>query len=64
MFGILNASAAALFEVPTTTVTSFTANVSDTLADPGLLAFLVAAIAIPLIFYVARRLIGLIPKGR
>jgi hypothetical protein len=53
-----------LFEFPTTITSGFTANVSDTLADPGLLAFLVAAIAIPLVFYVSRTLIGLIPKGR
>lgn len=58
------ASAAALFEVPSTTVSSLTASVTDTLAEPGVLAIGVFVIAIPLAFYVLRRVIGLVPKGR
>lgn len=53
-----------MFTVPTSTADSVLANVSSTLGDPGLLTVLVAAAAIPLVFYVAKQLIGLIPKGR
>lgn len=61
---LLIAHAASLFTVPTSTVTDFTSSVTDTLGDTGMLALIVAAIAIPLVFYVARRLIGIVPKGR
>jgi len=58
------ASAAALFEVPTSTVTSLTASVTDTIADPGVLLVLGAAAALPVIFWVIHRIIGLFPKAR
>jgi len=58
------AAAAALFEVPSSTPTSLTASITDTLAEPGVLAVLVFVAALPLIFWVVRRLIGLVPKGR
>jgi len=61
---ISQAKAAALFAVPTSTVTTLTANVTDTLADPGLLAVLVVAAALPVIFWVIHRVKGLFPKGR
>jgi hypothetical protein len=60
----IKASAAALFEVPSSTPTSLTASITDTLAEPGVLAVVVFVAALPLIFWVVRRLIGLIPKGR
>ena len=53
-----------MFTVPTSTATDLLAQVSSTLADPGLLTIAVVAIAIPLTFYVLHRIIGLIPKGR
>ena len=53
-----------MFIVPTTVASSLLANVSTTLSDPGFLIILVTAAAIPLVFYVAKRLIGLIPKGK
>jgi len=62
--GVNAAHAASAITVPTSTATDFTATVSDTLADPGLLAVLVIAAALPVIFWVAKRLIGLVPKGR
>ena len=58
------AHAAALFEVPTSTVDSLTASVTDTLADPGLLLVLGVAAALPVIFWVIHRIIGLFPKAR
>jgi H2-forming N5,N10-methylenetetrahydromethanopterin dehydrogenase-like enzyme len=53
-----------MFSVPTSTATEVLANVSSTLADTGFLTILVVAAAIPLVFYVARQIIGLIPKAR
>lgn len=53
-----------MFTVPTSTADSVLANVTSTLGDVGFLAILGVAAAIPLVFYVAKQLIGLIPKGR
>lgn len=53
-----------MFTVPTSTASDFLANVTSTLSDPGLLAVVAVAAAIPLAFYVIHQLIGLIPKGR
>lgn len=64
MFGITLAHAAAMITVPTSTPTDFLANVTDTLADPGLLATLAVVIALPLTFWVITRIKGLAPKGR
>ena len=58
------AFATSLLTVPTSTVPDLTANVSDTIADPGTLLILVAAIAFPLLFWVIGRIIGLFPKHR
>jgi hypothetical protein len=40
------------------------ANVSSIFADPGLLLIVVAAVAIPLAFWLIRAVIGLFPKHR
>jgi len=40
------------------------ANVSDQLSDVGTLTILAVAAGIPLAFYVIKRLIALIPKGK
>lgn len=53
-----------MFEVPTTTATALLANVTSQFSDTGLWALVLIAAAIPLTFYVIRRLIGLIPKGK
>lgn len=61
---VQKASAASLLTVPTSTASDALASVSDTLADPGTLLVIVAVIALPVAFYVIRRLVGLFPKGR
>lgn len=53
-----------MFQVPTSTVSSLTANITSQLADTGTLTVLVMAVSIPLVFYVAKKVIGLFPKGR
>lgn len=53
-----------MFEVPTSTASNILANVTSTFTDLGFLAVLAVAAAIPLVFYVARQLIGMIPKSR
>jgi len=53
-----------MFTVPTSTASSLTANITSFLADPGLLTLLLLVAGIPLGFYVAKKLLGLIPKGK
>lgn len=53
-----------MFTVPTSTATDLLAEITSTLSDVGFLGLLVVAAAIPLVFYVARQLIGLVPKSR
>lgn len=53
-----------MFTVPTSTASTFLANVSSQIADVGTLAVVGLAAGIPLAFYVIRRLIGLVPKGK
>ncbi len=53
-----------MFAIPTSTAASLTANVTSLFADPGLLLVVVLAAGIPLGFYVVRKVIGLIPKGK
>jgi len=53
-----------MFEVPTSTASTLLANVSSQFSDVGTLAIVALAAGIPLAFYVIRRLIGLVPKGR
>jgi len=58
------AFASSLLTVPTTTASDALASVSDTLADPGTLLIIVAVIALPVVFWLIRRIVGLFPKGR
>lgn len=51
-----------MFTVPTSTVTDLLASVSSQISDTGFLAVLIFAAAVPLVFYIAKRLIGLVPK--
>jgi len=53
-----------MFTIPTTTASDVLANVSSTIGDAGFLSVLAVAAAIPLVFYVARQLISLLPKSR
>ncbi|HVN26054.1 MAG TPA: hypothetical protein VMT99_00155 [Candidatus Paceibacterota bacterium] len=50
--------------VPSSTVTSLLASVSNIFTDPGILGLVVIAAAIPLVFYFARQVIGLLPKSK
>jgi hypothetical protein len=40
------------------------ASVSNIFTDPGILGLVVIAAAIPLVFYFARQVIGLLPKSK
>lgn len=51
-----------MFQIPTSTSASLTANVTSLLADPGLLAVVLIVAGVPFGFYVIKKLIGLIPK--
>jgi len=66
-----------MFDIPTTTyigtstvvdtpgvVDTLFANISSQFADIGTLAIIALAAGIPLAFYVIKRVIALIPKGR
>jgi hypothetical protein len=53
-----------MFTIPTSTVSQLMANVNQALSDAGLITVIAVAAAIPLVFYVARQLIGLVPKAR
>ena len=53
-----------MFDVATSTGSDILANVSSQLGDAGTLIVVAIAAGVPLTFYVVRRLIGLIPKGR
>jgi hypothetical protein len=50
--------------VPTSTVATLASYVSGQFADTGTLLVIGLAGGIPLAFYVIKRLIGLIPKGK
>lgn len=52
-----------LFNTPTSTPSLFLANVSDALADPGLLAILAVAVALPLTFWVIEKIIEMMPRN-
>lgn len=58
-----SAFASSFFTIPTSTVTDLQANVSDTIADPGVLALLVLAIGVPLVFYLLHRAKRVAPGG-
>jgi len=53
-----------MFEVATSTGDLLTANVSSQFSDAGTLTIIALAAGIPLAFYVIKRLIGLLPKGK
>lgn len=55
---------AQVITTPTSTANSITANVASQFADTGFLTLVVLAAAIPLLFYVVRQLIGLLPHSR
>ena len=50
--------------VPTSTVSNLLASVSNIFTDPGILGLVIIAAAVPLVFYFARQVIGLLPKSR
>lgn len=52
----------ALFQVPSSTATDLLATVSGQFTDPGTWLVVLAVIAIPLVFYIIKRIIGLFPK--
>jgi len=58
------ASAASLFSVPTSTVSDLTASITSTIADPGLLLVIVFAAALPVVFWLIHKVIGLFPKAK
>lgn len=54
----------AMITVPATFGTEFLANVGTQFTDPGTLLVLTIVVGLPLTFWVAKRLIGLVPKGK
>jgi uncharacterized membrane protein len=50
--------------IPATLGTSFLANVGSQITDPGTLAVIAIVIGLPLAFWVIKRVIGLVPKGK
>lgn len=52
------------FDIPATLAASTTDNLTAQLADTGTLSVIALAVLVPLAFYVARRVIGLFPKGK
>jgi len=62
-FGVLASVAhgASLFAVPTSTVSTLTASITDTLTDPGLLAIIAFVIALPVVFWLVGRVKALFP---
>jgi hypothetical protein len=53
-----------MLTVPTSTQTAIVSSVSNIFGDLGVLGVLVLAAAIPLFFYVAKQLIGMLPHSR
>lgn len=53
-----------MFTVPTSTASTLLANVTSQFSDTGTLAVVAIAAGVPLAFYVIRKVIGLIPKGK
>jgi len=53
-----------MFEIPTSTASTLLANLTSQVADSGTLLVLGVAAGVPFAFYVIRRIIGLIPKGK
>lgn len=57
------AKADSFFTFPTSTFATLQANVSDTLADPGVIALIVLAIGLPLLFWLIHRAKRVAPGG-
>ena len=49
-------------QIPTSTASQALAFVQTSLADTGVLAVLIVAIGVPLVFYLGKKVIGLFPK--
>jgi hypothetical protein len=71
IFGLVIASAASAqtipagaLAVPTSTVTDLLASVSNVFTDPGILGLVIIAASLPIVFWFARQVIGLLPKSR
>jgi hypothetical protein len=50
--------------VPSSTAPALLTSFSNILTDPGVLAIVILAAAIPLFFYIVHQLMGLLPKSR
>jgi hypothetical protein len=50
--------------VPTSTVSNLLASVSNVFTDPGILGIVIIAASLPIVFWFARQVIGLLPKSR
>jgi len=55
------AHAAALFGVPSSTVPSVFANISDSFGDPGFETVMVLVIGLPALFFIIKTILGLFP---
>jgi hypothetical protein len=53
-----------IFSIPTSTIDSLRATVGAQFTDPGLLLILVVAVALPLTFWIVKRVVALFPKGK
>lgn len=52
------------FDVPTSTASSLTANVTSQISQPGITNLLILAIGVPLFFYIVHKVFGLLPGSR
>ena len=53
-----------MFEIATSTANTLLANLTSQLSDAGTLLLIAVAAGIPLVFYVIKRIIGALPKGK
>ena len=53
-----------MITLPATMGTDLLANVSDQITDPGTLAIVLIAAALPVVFWLISRLKGILPKGK
>jgi len=58
------AHAAPLFEVPSSTVPSVFANISESFADPGFKLVMVMVIGLPALFFIIKMILNLFPGYR
>jgi hypothetical protein len=70
VLGVVSASAlpflagAQTFDVPTSTASSLTANVTSQISQPGVLNLIILAVGVPLFFYIVHQAMGLLPGRR